>query len=150
MTTNAAQQPPRPSWPQVWMEFAYNVARRSHDPRLHVGAVIVSEDNTSVLALGYNGNAKGLPNEVESLEPGQSGCIHAEQNALIKLDYNFHKKKHMYLTHSCCRMCAKLCINAGVSRVVYDQLYRDPSGLDLLRAGGVEVLQFNNAILMPQ
>ena len=30
------------------------------------GAVIVTEDNSQVLAVGYNGNYSGGPNEVES------------------------------------------------------------------------------------
>lgn len=130
------------------MDFAKSIARRSHDPRLHVGAIIVSEDNTSVLAIGYNGREKGGPNEVESLEPGQSGTVHAEQNALIKAPFYHPRKKHMYLTHSPCRPCAKLIINAEVARVVYAELYRDQSGIDLLRGAGIEVMSIEEAILM--
>ena len=83
----------RPDWDEIWMRFAKSIAERSIDPRNKVGAVIVSEDNTQVLSMGYNGDHAGGPNEVDSLEPGQSGCIHAEINALIKLDYNNPKAK---------------------------------------------------------
>lgn len=128
-----------------------NIARviatsRSYDPRLKVAAIIVTDDNTQMLALGYNGNARGLPNEPESLEPGRSGMIHAEVNALIKCDFNHPKRKIMYVTHSPCRDCAKLIINAGISTVIYGELYRDSSGIDLLRSGGVLVMSIDDAI----
>ena len=68
------------------------------DPRFQVGAVIVTEDNTQVLAVGYNGDHRGGPNCVESTEPGQSGFIHAEINALIKCDFNNPKKKNLMMS----------------------------------------------------
>lgn len=136
----------RPEWPMTWMNVAKIMSERSCDPRLKVGAIVVSEDNTQMLSVGYNGNYKGGPNEHESLEPGLSGFIHAEINALVKCDFNFAKKKHMYVTHSPCRQCAKLIINAEISKVVYGVLYRDPSGIDLLKSVGVEVLSIEEAI----
>ena len=123
----------RPSWDEIWSSFALTIAKRSIDPRFKVGAVIVTDDNTQVLSVGYNGNQAGGTNEVESTEPGQSGCIHAEINALIKMDYNNPKKKKMYLTLSPCRMCAKAIVNAHIDEVVYIEEYRDPSGLEILK-----------------
>lgn len=136
----------RPTWPETWMAIARVIADRSYDPRLKVGAIVVSADNTQMLSCGYNGNYAGGPHEHESSEPGQSGFIHAEINALIKLDFNFSKEKHMYLTHSPCRMCAKCMINAGIVRVVYGLAYRDPSGIDLLKNSGVDVRSLKQAV----
>ena len=110
----------RPAWDEVWMQMAHLIAQRSYDPRYRVGVVVVTEDNTQVLAVGYNGNYTGGPNEVESHEPGESGFIHAEINALLKMDYNNPKKKILYVTLSPCRMCAKAIVNAGIDEVVYD------------------------------
>ena len=114
------------------------IAQRSCDPRSQVGVVIVSDDNTQVLSVGYNGNYSGGPNEVESELPGQSGFIHAEINALLKLDYNNPKRKVMYVTLSPCRMCAKAIVNAGIDEVVYKQEYRDTSGLEILNTAGIK------------
>ena len=123
------------------MRTAFLIAdSRSSDPRLKVCAIIVPEDNTGILALGYNGTAKGLSNEPDSLVPGQSGMIHAEQNCLIKCPFHYPVAKHMYVTHSPCLQCARLIVNANIRRVVYGQLYRDTSGLDVLRQAGVEVM----------
>ena len=137
----------RSTWPETWMTVARAMAQRSYDPRLQVGAIIVSEDNTQMLSVGYNGNYKGGPHEHESKEPGKSGFIHAEINALVKCDYNFAKAKHMYVTHSPCRDCSKLIINAEIKRVVFGIPYRDTSGIDLLRSVGIEVLSIEEAIL---
>lgn len=137
----------RATWPETWMTVARAMSQRSYDPRLQVGAIIVSEDNTQMLSVGYNGNYKGGPHEHESKEPGKSGFIHAEINALVKCDFNFSKRKHMYVTHSPCRDCAKLIINAEIARVIFETPYRDASGLDLLRSVGIEVLSIEEAIL---
>jgi dCMP deaminase len=137
----------RPTWPETWMAIARIIADRSYDPRLKVGAIIVSSDNTQMLSGGYNGNYAGGPHEHESPEPGLSGFIHAEMNALVKLDFNNPKEKHMFLTHSPCRMCAKLIINAGIKRVVYGEVYRDPSGVKLLQGVGVETMTLEDAVL---
>ena len=129
----------RPSWDQVWITVAKKISERSIDSRLQVGAVVVTEDNTQVLSVGYNGNYSGGPNSVESIEPGHSGLIHAEINALLKLDYNNPKDKKMYVTHFPCRMCAKSIVNAGIKCVVYEQEYRDMSSLDIFKDAGVKV-----------
>jgi dCMP deaminase len=125
------------------MDFAYSISSRSVDPRHQVGAVVVTDANTQVLAVGYNGNYMGGPNEVESLEPGESGMIHAEINALLKMDYNNPKKKIMYVTLSPCRMCAKAIVNSGISTVIYSEEYRDTSSLEILQSAGIEVIKFN-------
>lgn len=137
----------RPHWPETWMSIAKIIAQRSYDPRLKVGAIVVSDDNSQMLSMGYNGNYKGGPHTHESEDPGQSGFIHAEVNALVKCDFNFHKKKHMYLTHSPCRACAKLIVNAEIARVVYDIPYRDTTGLEILTSVGIEVYSLEETII---
>tara|TARA_B100000424_G_C22812550_1_gene435054 strand:- start:284 stop:712 length:429 start_codon:yes stop_codon:yes gene_type:complete len=135
----------RPSWDMIWMDVASAISKRSYDPRFQVGSVIVTKDNTQVLAVGYNGNYSGGPNTVESEEPGGSGFIHAEINSLLKMDYNNPKQKKMYLTLSPCRMCAKAIINAGISEVIYKEQYRDTSGVKLLLAQNVSVRQYDSS-----
>ena len=137
----------RPDWHETWMNIARTVAERSYDPRLKVGAIVVSDDNTRLLSLGYNGNYRGGPNQPDSIDPGFSGFIHAEVNALVKCDYNFNRKKVMYLTHSPCAQCAKVIINADISQVVYDEVYRDQGGIDLLSSSSVLVNRYRDVIL---
>lgn len=137
----------RPTWHETWMTVTKNIAERSYDPQLKVGAIIVSVDNTQMLSIGYNGNYAGGPNQRESDVQGEGGFLHAEQNAIIKCDYNFPKNKIMYVTHSPCRLCCKFIVNAGISRVIYESIYRDESGLEILRDKGIEVIRYSEAIL---
>ena len=113
----------RPDWDKIWMDFAHSISKRSCDLKYQVGAVIVNSENTQVLSIGYNGDQKGGPNTRDSTETGQSGFIHAEINALIKMDYNNPCKKKMYLTLSPCEVCAKAIVNAGIDEVIYSKLY---------------------------
>ena len=121
------------------MDFAHTIAKRSPDPKHKVGAVIVNEENTQVLSIGYNGDQKGGSNSRESMNVGRSGFIHAEINALIKCDYNYPKKKKMYLTLSPCRICAKAIINAGIDEVIYCSEYQESNGLNILKDAGISV-----------
>lgn len=121
------------------MGVCRRIALRSADPIHKVGAIIITDDNTQMLALGYNGDHAGGPNERESSDPGCSGFLHAEINALIKCDFNTSKRKVMYVTLSPCRMCAKAIVNARIDEVVYEESYRDTSGVELLKASGVRV-----------
>ena len=132
----------RPSWDSIWMKFAFLVAERSYDPRHQVGAVIINDDNTQVLAIGYNGNFVGGPHTPDSIDPGKSGFIHAEINALLKMDFHFPVRKKMYVTLSPCLMCAKAIINAGIDEVVYKDAYRILDGINLLTANDITVRRF--------
>lgn len=123
------------------MGVCVQISARSTDPKHKVGAIIVTDDNTQMLSLGYNGDHAGGPNLRESNEPGQSGFLHAEINALIKCDYNIAKRKVMYVTLSPCRMCAKAIINARISEVVYREKYWDDAGIDLLAQHNITVRQ---------
>ena len=130
----------RKTWDDIWGDFAKSISDRSCDPKFKVGAVIVTDDNTQVLSVGYNGDHKGGSNKRDSLDHGKSGFIHAEVNALIKMDYNNPKRKVMYLTHSPCSVCAKCIINANINEVVYLELYKkDTAGINLLLESGINV-----------
>ena len=138
----AGQAPDRIPLEEVYMRMAEELAKRSTCLRLQVGTVITTSDLTQVLGIGYNGNARGLPNRCDTTTPGACGCIHSEQNALIKAGAQ-QPGKVMFVSASPCVMCAKMAINANVARVYYREAYRDPAGLDVLRQGGVEVVHYN-------
>jgi dCMP deaminase len=129
------------------MGLTLHIAERSRDPRLKVGSVIVTEDNTSVLAIGYNGDQQGGDNKPDSLEPGKSGFIHAEANALIKMNFGDHRNKKMYLTHSPCPVCARMIVNSGIKKVIFCDEYRDSKGLNILKNSGVSVERYERCMV---
>lgn len=127
---------------EVYMRMAEDLAKRSTCVRLQVGTVITDALLENVLAIGYNGNAKGLPNRCDSSVPGQCGCIHSEMNALVKAP-GAVKDKVVFVTDSPCVMCAKLMINSGITHVFFRRPYRDPSGIELLQRAGVEPVRYD-------
>jgi len=138
----------RPSWEKIYLSFAHMLRKRSTCLRAQVGCVITSWDHNKVLAIGYNGNYRGGPNVCDSSEPGKCGCLHAEENAIIKLDYNDHARKILYSTTAPCLMCAKRIINAGIELVVYKNQYRNIDGLELLNKNSVTVIQSNDIFIL--
>lgn len=139
---DTAPRPNRIPLPEVYIRMAEALAERSTCARLQVGTVITGPELENVLAIGYNGNARGFPNRCDSTEAGKCGCIHSEQNALVKAPGQLPDKV-AFVTASPCVMCAKLMIQAKIRWVFYRDGYRDPAGLDVLEAGGVVVVRYD-------
>jgi dCMP deaminase len=140
-----AMEPPVPDripLEEVYMRMAEELAKRSTCSRNQVGTVITTGDLTQVLGIGYNGNARGLPNACDSPEPGRCGCLHSEANGLVKAGAQAENKV-MFVTMSPCVMCAKMIVNSNVRRVYFRTAYRDPAGIDVLRMGGVEACPYD-------
>ncbi len=134
-------QPERPPLFEVYMRMAEELAKRSTCARLQVGTVLTDACLENVVAIGYNGNARGFPNRCDSDEAGKCGCIHSEMNALVKSPGHL-RDKVAFITASPCVMCAKLMVQASVTHVFYRQEYRDRSGLDVLARGGVRAVHY--------
>lgn len=130
-----------PSKEYVMMSNSVGMSLFSKSHSRRVGALIVSEDYEHLLSYGYNGDERGGIDIPESYEPGCSGFIHAEENALIKL-----RDKHpsvMFLTDSPCEMCAKKIINAKtIKEVYYLREYRGLDGIGLLISNNIPTYKF--------
>ncbi len=122
----------------AYMRMAREWSRLSHCTRKKVGALIVKDG--MIISDGYNGTPSGFPNDCED-ENGLTHwyVLHAEANAIMKVarSTNNAKGATLYLTHSPCKECSKLILQAGIRRLVYLDAYKDPSGLELLKEGGV-------------
>jgi len=125
---------------EVYMRMAEELAKRSSCARLQVGTVLTDPELENVVAIGYNGNARGFPNQCDSTEPGRCGCIHSEQNALVKAPGLVDKVA--FVTASPCVMCAKLMVQAKVRWVFFRTAYRDRSGIEVLERGGVTPVHY--------
>ena len=127
---------------EVYMRMAEELAKRSTCMRLQVGTVVTDARLENVVAIGYNGNARGLPNRCDSTVPGSCGCIHSEVNALVKAPGGI-RDKVVFVTDSPCVACAKLMINSGVTHVFYRREYRDPAGVELLARSGITPVHYD-------
>ena len=135
----------RPSWDQYFMRIAFEVAERSTCNRAKVGAIVVRDKR--ILTTGYNGSPAGLPHctEVGCLIVGDH-CVrtlHAEQNAIIQAALHGVSVSGgtIYVTHQPCLTCAKMVINAGIERVVYQGRYPDELAVSFLEQAGVALQQ---------
>lgn len=123
------------------MRMAAIWAENSYCKRRKVGALIVKDK--MIISDGYNGTPSGFENicEDENNET-KAYVLHAEANAITKVacSHNSSLGATMYVTTSPCIECAKLIIQAGITRVVYNQKYRRTDGATLLERAGVEVV----------
>ena len=126
-----------------YLEMASVWARNSYCTRRQVGAILVKD--RMIISDGYNGTPSGFENVCED-ENGVTKpyVLHAEANAITKVakSSNSSLGATLYVTASPCMECAKLIIQAGISRVVYLEEYRITDGVDLLRRAGIQVEKF--------
>ena len=123
------------------MRMAAIWAENSYCKRRKVGALIVKDK--MIISDGYNGTPSGFENVCEDENNETTAYVlHAEANAITKVacSHNNRHKTTMNVTTSPCIECAKLIIQAGITRVVYNQKYRRTDGASLLERAGVEVV----------
>lgn len=144
----------RPTWDEYFLEIANVTKKRSTCLRRQVGAVIVKDNR--ILSTGYNGVPTGI------IHCDEEGCLreklnvpsgekhelcrglHAEQNAIVNAA-NFGislKDSIIYVTNQPCIICAKMIINAGITKVVYEEGYPDKLSVDMLKGAKVELIEF--------
>ncbi|MFA7077941.1 MAG: cytidine/deoxycytidylate deaminase family protein [Syntrophomonas sp.] len=143
----------RPSWDEYFLELAELVASRSTCLRRHVGAVLVRKER--IIATGYNGAPRGLGHCLEI------GClreeldipsghryelcrgVHAEQNAIINAAYYGVSTEDtvLYCTNQPCIICARILINAGISKVVHRGNFKDDLAMQFMQEAGIDVVQ---------
>lgn len=159
--TTDLQLPPdhRPSFDDIYMNLAVNLAKRAHCVKIKVGAVLAKD--TRIISLGYNGPPAGTHNcDEEWPEHGcardrKGGCslaIHAEENAILYATRNSANVEGstLYVTLSPCLPCARIIFTTGIRKVIYLNSYAEykgidtDEGVDFLTKFGVEVLKYSN------
>ncbi len=141
---------PRPSWNEYFMQIAILLSSRSTCIRRKVGAVIVKDKR--ILTTGYNGVPRKLAHcaEVGCLREkmeipsgrNQELCrgLHAEQNAIIQAALHGISINNsiLYCTEQPCITCAKMIINAGITKIFYLNSYPDELAREILKEAGIE------------
>lgn len=144
---------PRTDWDTYFMEIAKVVSSRATCDRKHVGAVIVRE--RMILSTGYNGSIRGLPHCSEAghmMEQGHCvATIHAEANAIIQAARNgvAIEGGTIYTTASPCWPCFKLIGNAGITRIVFGEFYRDERIFEFAQKLGIELVANGTEAVLP-
>ena len=125
---------------KAYLRIAKEWGKLSYCKRKQVGALIVKE--RMIISDGYNGTPTGFENICEE-ENGYTKwyVLHAEANAISKVASSTQSCSGatLYITLSPCKECSKLIHQAGITRVVYSEAYKDRSGLEFLERAGVEL-----------
>lgn len=122
-----------------YLRMAAIWAENSYCERRKVGAILVKDQ--MIISDGFNGTPAGFENVCEDADGATKPYVlHAEANAITKVarSNNSSNGSTLYITASPCLECSKLIIQAGIRRVVFNDLYRITDGLDLLHRAGVE------------
>lgn len=131
----------RVSKTNYYLDIAQTVAKRSTCLRKHYGAIIVKDD--SIVSTGYNGAPRGRKNcsdlnycmrDKLNIPRGERyemcRSIHAEANAIISASREEMIGATIYIScidpktgelasgMSCCAMCKRQVINAGIEKVI--------------------------------
>ena len=124
-----------------YLQMARIWASNSYCIRRQVGALLVKDK--MIISDGYNGTPAGFENECEDEHDNtKSYVLHAEANAITKVakSNNSSEGSTLYITTSPCVECAKLIIQSGIVRVVYQEKYRITDGLDLLERAQIGLI----------
>lgn len=96
----------------------------------------------------YEGWHEGANRNVRYGLKTKPEVLHAESNAIAKVSRSTESSENatLFCTHAPCIECAKLIYQSGISSVYYREQYRDDSGLNFLKQGGVNVHQYTNSV----
>ena len=116
------------NWDELFMRHAYLIARKSKDPRTHIGAVLVK--NKTIFSEGYNGFPREVKDDEErynNRETKLKFVAHAELNAIINAARIGVSTwfSTMYTQSVPCNECAKAIINAGIVMVTVHSAWKD-------------------------
>ena len=126
----------------AYLKIAREWGKLSYCKRRQVGAIIVK--NNMIISDGYNGTPSGFENVCEDDNNFTKWYVlHAEANAITKVASSTQSSEGatLYISLSPCKNCSKLIHQAKIKRVVYEEQYKDTSGLEFLQKAGVEVCQ---------
>ena len=139
-------QDERITWEKYFMIQAIMLAARSTCTRLHVGAVVVKDGR--IIASGYNGSVSGTPHCTEVGDLVVDGhcirAVHAEQNALMQLAKMGISADgaQVFVTDFPCVHCAKLLLQAGITKINYLRNYHnDDFVTNLLQVKNISIEQ---------
>ncbi len=144
-------------WDKRFMELTRTVGSWSSCAQegRHIGSIVVRDKR--VISTGYNGAPAGIEscsdrgeclrrkmNVPSGTQQELCYAVHAEQNAIVQAaKYGISiQGATLYCTHQPCVICAKMIINAGIARVVYEQGYPDAFSLQLFREAGIELEKY--------
>ena len=145
----------------IRIEQCISLSKASNCSRRKIGALLLDPDRNVIIADGYNGAPRGgsilcggeshclrdgcknkdLP-PIESGTRMEIGCHHAEMNVICNAAANGTSTSGawLFVTASCCLMCAKIIHHAGITKVnVIANNYTTEDGMLYLQEHNVDI-----------
>ena len=138
----------RISWDEYFMSMAELASKRSTCLRRHVGAVIVRDNQVLSTGLPNCCDLNECLRQKLGIPSGERHelcrAVHAEANAITQCAVNGTscKGSTLYVTATPCIMCTKQIINAGIVRIVAEEMYPDEMSLEMLKQSGISFEMF--------
>lgn len=124
----------------IYIKIASTVAEFSKANRRKVGAIIVSSEG-KIIGTGFNGTPSGVSNVCEDVDNvTYEHVIHAEINAIFNATTHKLDGSTIFVTTSPCMGCASAILQKKIKTVIYEEPYRDLSGVEFLIRHGVDVI----------
>jgi len=109
-------------WDRRFLSLAKEISTWSKDPNASIGTVITDSSN-HIVSFGFNGFPKGIDDSAVRLgnvEVKNKLMIHGELNAMLNATQSLNGCTIYIHGKPACHECAKVIIQQGITRVVYD------------------------------
>lgn len=125
----------------VYLNIAEQIGSLSFCERKKVGCIIVKNDN--IISTGFNGTPSNMDNCCEDINGDTKWFVlHSESNAILKLAKSTLSSEGatMYITLSPCKECAKLILQSGIKKIIYNRNHSCQEGINFLHAQGIKCI----------
>ena len=128
------------SWDEYFMSVAFLSSLRSVDEQYKGGACVVNAENR-IVGIGYCGFPRGIADSVPTPERSFFLC-HSIMNAILNKNQYDIRGSRVYCTGFPCSECAKMIIQAGITRVIYSSGQPVEATRILFSLAGVSIFQY--------
>ena len=118
-----------------------------------IGAIITKDNR--VVSTGYNGTPFGMincnevgckrcnDNTKQGVDLDKCMCLHAEEAAVLEAGRHRTMGCYLYTTTFPCLLCTKVIIQAGISRIIYNNDYESKLSKEMLAMTKIEICQIS-------
>ena len=120
-----------------FLKIAEDISLNSIAKRKKVGCIIVQ--NGIIISSGYNTPGSKINSCEDENNKTYWHTLHSEANAIFNLFGKIIDKNNltMYITLSPCKECAKLILQSGIKKVIYNRKHSCQEGIEFLKEQGI-------------
>ena len=123
----------------IFSKFVQSLTELSKCKDRQVACIICSDDLQQIYSIGINGSAKGYKENCLCKTASKYTCVHAEANALVKLQTSVPNKLMICSLMPCCQ-CASMIANTpgGFNAVLWLEDWKELDALEIFKSTGIK------------